>query len=124
MTTARARIGRIGEVMAARHLEALGMTVCARNWRCAAGAVRGELDVIAWDDGCLVVCEVKTRRLAADGDALLAVTPQKLRQLRRLAAAYVQHAGCRAADVRFDAVGVWWPRTGGRAQIEHVRGIE
>jgi Holliday junction resolvase-like predicted endonuclease len=35
-----------------------GYTIIARNWRCP----RGELDVVAWRRGVLVVCEVKARR--------------------------------------------------------------
>ncbi|NDF72442.1 MAG: YraN family protein, partial [Actinobacteria bacterium] len=35
-----------------------GYDIVARNWRCT----RGELDVVSWRDGVLVVCEVKARR--------------------------------------------------------------
>ena len=35
-----------------------GLQVLERNWRCA----QGEIDIIALDGDCLVVCEVKTRR--------------------------------------------------------------
>ena len=38
-----------------------GMAVLDRNWRCA----RGEIDLVALDGDCLVVCEVKTRRTDA-----------------------------------------------------------
>ena len=37
-----AALGRYGEQLAAEHLTAAGMTVLARNWRCA----EGELDLV------------------------------------------------------------------------------
>lgn len=119
----RGVLGRIGERIAVRHLEATGFEVLDRNWRCADGAVRGELDLVARDGPTLVVCEVKTRRGEDAGGALAAVTPAKHAQLRRLAAVYLRATG-RSGDVRFDAVGVTWPRSGGPAVVEHVRGID
>lgn len=88
------------------------MAVVARNWRCAAHELRGELDVVAWEDGVLVFCEVKTRRGRDTGGPLLAVTPAKYRQLRRLAGAYLAETGLAAAEVRFDLVGVTVPEGG------------
>jgi len=118
----RAQLGRIGERIAVRYLEGAGMVVQARNWRCAAGDVRGELDVVARDGATLVVCEVKTRRGDGAGGALAAVTPEKCRRLRRLGAAYLAATGV-GGDVRFDVVGVTWPSAGGPAVVEHVQGI-
>jgi putative endonuclease len=73
-------VGEYGERLAVRHLESVGFVVLARRWRCA----RGELDIIAVDDGCLVVCEVKTRRSVNAGEPAEAVTPAKLARLRQL----------------------------------------
>lgn len=118
----RRQLGRIGERIAVRYLEGAGMVVEARNWRCAQGDVRGELDVVARDGPTVVVCEVKTRRGDGAGGALAAVTPAKCRRLRRLGAAYLATTGT-TGDVRFDVVGITWPSTGGRAVVEHVRGV-
>ncbi len=54
----RHRLGRLGEDLAAAHLERLGYTVLARNHRTR----HGELDIVATDGGTLVFVEVKTRR--------------------------------------------------------------
>lgn len=115
------------------------MAVVARNWRCAAHGLRGELDVVAWEDGVLVVCEVKTRRGRDTGGPLLAVTPAKYRQLRRLAGAYLAETGLVAVEVRFDLVGVTVlddgvePVAGGKGgflpegrvdvDVDHLRGV-
>lgn len=99
------------------------MRVLDRNWRCTRADVRGELDIVARDGACLVVCEVKARRGRAAGSPLEAITPRKLGQLRRLAVAYLESTGQRADEVRIDAVGVCWPPGGGTPEIVHVRGI-
>src|SRR4051812_34925836 len=51
-------VGRYGEKLAGRYLEANGLIVLDRRWRCP----QGEVDLIAVDGDCLVICEVKTRR--------------------------------------------------------------
>ncbi|MPZ89523.1 MAG: YraN family protein [Nitriliruptorales bacterium] len=119
----RAQLGRIGEQMAVRHLERAGLVILARNWRCATPEIRGELDVVASDRDVLVVCEVKTRRGSGAGEPLAAVTRDKRDRLRRLATAYLVAHRPGASEVRFDAVAVSWPEGGGRAQIQHIRGV-
>ena len=113
----RQALGRYGEAAAARHLEAAGMVVLDRNWRCPAG----EIDLVLRDGSTLVVCEVKTRSSDACGTPLEAVTPAKLHRLQRLAAAWRQAHGVRA-DTRIDMVGVDRPRRGPTV-VEHVAGI-
>lgn len=111
-------VGAYGERVAARYLTDAGMQVLDRNWRCRLG----ELDIVALDGSCLVVCEVKTRRSMTYGSPLEAVTVRKAARLRRLAASWlVEHAdtGVHITDVRVDVVGVLRPRTG-PALIEHV----
>ena len=81
-----ARLGRYGEALAARYLRERGLTVLERNWRCE----HGEIDIVALDGGCLVVCEVKTRRGTGFGEPVEAVTVAKALRLRRLAAAYAR----------------------------------
>jgi putative endonuclease len=97
--------------------------VLERNWRCNSAYVRGELDIVARDGAILVVCEVKSRRGVAAGSPLEAVTPRKLLQVRKLAAAYLGATGRHAEQVRIDAVGVCWPPRGGPPEVTHVRGI-
>ncbi|MFN8077010.1 MAG: YraN family protein [Kineosporiaceae bacterium] len=115
-------VGRYGESVAVRHLQEQGMTILARNWR--SGRL-GEVDIVAADGDCLVVCEVKTRRGSGCGGPLDAVTPRKVARLRRLAGAWLQAqpAGSRAwSQVRIDVVGVR-PQPRGAAVVEHVRAV-
>ena len=89
-------LARTGEDAAAAHLEARGLTIVARNWRHAEGDVRGEIDIVARDRDVVVFCEVKTRRGDAAGTPLEAITPDKQRRLRRLAAAWLARQRHRA----------------------------
>ena len=114
----RAALGRYGEELAARYLREQGMEVLERNWRCA----HGEVDIVARDGTCLVVCEVKTRRGAAFGDPVEAVTVAKTMRLRRLVGAYLHERGGHAGSVRIDVVGVLC-EAGRPPRLRHVRGV-
>lgn len=111
-------LGEYGERLAAEHLLADGMTVLDRRWRCPIG----ELDLVALDGDCLVVCEVKTRRSTVTGMPVEAVTPAKLRRLRRLTAAWLEDQPTPYPDVRIDVIGVLVPRRGGPV-LDHLRGV-
>ena len=102
MTDARRVLGAAGEARAARWYEARGYRILARNWRCR----EGELDLVAWRRGVLVVVEVKTRRSDRFGTPAEAVTPAKQQRLRGLALRYVAATGVRPASIRFDVVSI------------------
>ena len=73
-------VGRYGERVALRHVEARGWTVLDTNWR----GKDGELDIVALDGGALVVVEVKTRSSLRFGHPAEAVTSRKLARIKRL----------------------------------------
>lgn len=110
-------LGRRGEAVAGRYLCDSGMVVLSRNWRCR----DGELDLVAVDGRCLVVCEVKTRSGTAFGHPAEAVTPAKARRIRGLAAAWRSAHDIGGCATRFDIVSVLWP-PGGRPRVAHLRG--
>jgi putative endonuclease len=116
MTKARQAVGSYGERLAAHHLEAAGLVVLDRNWRCA----DGEVDLILRDGDDVVFCEVKTRRSAAFGSPAEAVSHAKRRRLRRLAGRWLAQAGVRPREIRFDVVSVL-PQPRGAAVVEHLR---
>jgi len=115
----RAQIGALGEQLAVDHLTALGWRVLARNWRCR----YGELDVIAAEPGGVVVfVEVKTRTTDQFGGVAQAVTPDKVRRLRRLAGLWLAGQDGSWSQVRIDVVGV---RIGQRPtpELTHLQGV-
>lgn len=111
-------VGAYGERLAARYLAEVGMAILDRNWRCD----QGEIDIVAMDESCLVIVEVKTRRSLSFGSPVEAVTAVKAARLRRLAGCWMaDHRSLvgSVADVRIDVIGVLRP-TRGPAQIEHL----
>lgn len=118
MAGAKDALGEYGERVAAQYLEGLGMRVLQRRWRCR----EGEIDILAVDGSCLVVCEVKTRRSVLAGTPAEAVTPAKLARLHRLAAAWLSQQESSFADVRIDVVAVLLPPRG-RPLVDHLRAV-
>jgi len=90
------------EDLVAAWYERNGYDIVARNWRCP----RGELDIVAWRDGVLAICEVKARRNADFGDPFEAITPQKLRRVRRATAAFMATYEQSVKEIRFDFAAV------------------
>ena len=111
-------LGRYGEDLAARHLEADGLVILERNWRCT----QGEIDIVARDGRCLVICEVKTRSSVRYGTPFEAITERKLHRLERLGIAWMRARAVRPRDMRIDVVSVLRPRSG-PSTLEHVRGL-
>jgi putative endonuclease len=115
----RTELGALGEQVAVEHLRGMGLQILQRNWRCR----YGELDVIAADgDGTVVFVEVKTRTGDGFGGLEQAVTPHKLRRIRRLAGIWLAGQDIRWRDLRIDVVGV---RIGRRRtpEVMHLRGV-
>jgi len=116
----RQRLGALGETLACQHLEARGYWVLARNFR----ARHGELDLVAADARCLVICEVKTRVGRTPGIGPLAAVGQAKRsQIRRMARQWLAErgpGGPRPAELRFDAIGITLDGRGTLIELDHV----
>lgn len=115
---AKEAVGLYGEKLAVRHLELQGFAVLERRWRCR----HGEIDIVAVDDSCLVVVEVKTRRSLNAGSPEDAVTPAKLARLRLLTGLWLQQQEVSWREVRIDVVTVLLPPAGA-ARVQHLRGV-
>jgi putative endonuclease len=113
----------MGEALAVDHLTRMGLRILHRNWRCR----YGELDVIAADQASrtVVFVEVKTRSGDGYGGLAYAVTPRKVRRLRRLAGLWLAGQDAGWAAVRIDVIGVRiGPRYPSRTpEITHLQGI-
>jgi putative endonuclease len=113
----RRRLGADGEAAAARHLEAAGYRVLARNVR--AGGV--ELDLVVARGRTIAFVEVKTRRSRRAGAPEEAVDARKRARLLRGAVAWMREHGRRGRTVRFDVVAVEPDGRGGLA-VRHRAG--
>jgi putative endonuclease len=138
----RHALGRLGEQLAATHLERLGFAILARNARTR----NGEIDLIAFDGQTLVFAEVKTRRarrrwrLSADrsggtlasgehlpfGQQPLAwLRTSQRAHLRRLAAAWLHRESRNrptAHTIRFDGIGVIVDEANRLVCLDHIEG--
>ncbi len=100
--------GLDGELEAFFHIRRLGYTVVARRW--TTQKLRGDVDLIAWHEGCLCFIEVKTRTRRDAIPAEFAVDRDKEQMLRRMAGAYLRRfpeEERRTLPVRFDVVSVY-----------------
>lgn len=114
---ARRTLGRLGEQLAAEHVERLGWQVVARNFRTRFG----ELDLVGLDGDVLVFCEVKTCR---DGRARPweSLHQRKRAQVRRMAGVWLAEARERPrfAWLRFDAIGIVLDGSGKLVGLDHL----
>jgi putative endonuclease len=117
MTGARQRLGRLGERLAAEHLERLGYRIVVRNHRTRLG----EIDLIACDGDRLVFVEVKARR-SGPGRPLEKVDWRKQGKVRAMAVAWLSETDDRPHPhvVRFDAIGVVVDDAGKLVELEHL----
>jgi putative endonuclease len=121
MTVQRQRIGRAAEELVASRLAEAGWEIVERNARTRFG----ELDIVALDGSTLVFVEVKAGRVgSAYGPErpILGVDRRKQLRVRRLAAAWMSERRDvpRYRQIRCDAVGVSFDRTGRATEVEHI----
>jgi putative endonuclease len=123
----RRALGRLGEQLAAAHLERLGYAIVARNARTR----YGEIDLIAFNGEALVFAEVKSRRsrqrwrLSPEEQPLAWLGRNQRARLRRLAAAWLhKESGNRPAAhaIRFDAIGVIVDEADRLLCLDHLEG--
>lgn len=115
----RHRLGKLGEQLAAEHLERRGYAIVARNHRTR----WGEIDLIAADAQRIVFCEVKTRRVG-HASPFEGLREAQCRRLRRMAAVWLQEQRRRprTPELRFDAIGVTIDAYGRLVALEHLEG--
>ena len=110
-------MARRGEEAAIAALRAAGYRIVDTNVRLR----RGELDVVAEDQGVIVFVEVKSRRSSLFGTPAEAVTARKRRALVGLAAAYLTRRALSGRPCRFDVAEVWFGRDGRPARVQVIR---
>lgn len=94
-----AKPGRDAEAAAAAHLEARGLKLIARNYRCR----YGEIDLVMREHDTVVFVEVRARRSSAYGGAAASITAAKREKLIAAARHYLAGRSSLPA-CRFDAV--------------------
>jgi len=113
----RRALGARGEEAVARWYQDEGFEILDRNWR----RRDGELDLVVGRDRVVVFCEVKTRSGDRFGAPVEAITHEKRRRLRLLAARWLDESGAVVREVRFDIASVM-ARPGQDLEIEVLQG--
>lgn len=118
-TPSRKSLGRLGEQLAAEHLERLGWRIVERNYQTRLG----ELDLVAVAGDTLVFVEVKTCR-AGRGRPWDSLHERKQVQVRRIAGLWFnqRRGGPFFGHVRFDAIGVVVDAQDRLVGLDHLEG--
>jgi putative endonuclease len=94
--------GDMAEAIAATFLQAKGLTLLEKNFRCK----HGEIDLIMQQGKTLVFIEVRLRTNTLFGGAAMSINAAKQGKLRRTAEFYLQSNASKYSDTacRFDAI--------------------
>lgn len=112
--TSRIEQGTLGEDTACCYLQAQGLILLTRNYRCRLG----ELDLIMRDGASVVFVEVRSRTSTRFAHPAETVTRPKQRRLIRAAAHYLQKSRL-DAPCRFDVVAITYG--GDEPVVEWIR---
>lgn len=115
MTTKKT--GDKGENLAAELLISKGYEIIKRNYRFG----KGEIDIIAKDptEEGLVFVEVKSRNNLEFGYPIESITPNKIKQIKRIAELYLYENDIKESSCRFDVISIL-TLPGQKHQIEHL----
>lgn len=112
------QIGAAGEEYAAQLLVKSNLKIISRNYRCP----KGEIDLIAEDEGCLVFVEVRSRSSGKQGWAEESITEHKRRKLYAVASYYLSSRGYKEyPPIRFDIVALH--RKANEPEVKWLKGV-
>lgn len=118
MTTARTRLGLVGERYARHILERNGMRFIEANWRAASG----EIDLVMLDGEFVVMVEVKLRRGERAGAAEEAISSTKGRRLLATGEWYMaDHPDLIDRPWRIDLVAITLDNQGRVVRHRHIQ---
>ena len=95
------KTGTFYEDAACEYLQAHGLEIVERNFRCKLG----EIDIVAKDKNCIVFTEVKYRKNDTFGEALWAVGYTKQKKICQCAKVYCMYYPW-INEIRYDVIGV------------------
>lgn len=111
------KFGIIGEKIAQGFLVKKGYEIIETNFY----TKRGEIDIIAQKDNCIIFAEVKTRTNLNYGTPAMAVNSTKKKHIKFVAKIFLSLNRLKEYDVRFDVIEVLI--MDGKCEISHLEGI-
>jgi putative endonuclease len=109
-------LGKSGEKIALNYLIDNKYKIVARSYR----LLRGEIDIIAYDQKTLVFVEVKTRRSRDYGFPEESVTPSKQQQVRKIAQGFLAKKNLQNVECRFDVISLSFDEKE-RYSVRHIK---
>lgn len=111
------KFGIVGEKIAQGYLLNKGYEILDTNFY----TKKGEIDIIAQKDNCIVFFEVKTRSNLEYGTPAMAVNYTKKKHIKSSAKVFLQLNRLHGHDVRFDVIEVLIKD--GKCKINQIEGI-
>ncbi|MEX2600764.1 MAG: YraN family protein [Balneolaceae bacterium] len=94
--------GNEAEALAAAYLESKGWIVLDQNY----AFQRAEVDIVAYDQTCIVFVEVKSRSGVRFGRPEEAVNHQKIKQIYKASEAWLYERKMEGSPIRFDVIAI------------------
>ncbi|HEC66343.1 MAG TPA: YraN family protein [bacterium] len=117
MWTAKQKLGKKGEEIAAQYLEKKGYEIIGRNIRVG----RGEIDIIAKNKRGIVFVEVKTRKFNKEFSIFDSVGYAKKEKIIETCENWLYENNLEREEWRIDFVGITF-KVDGIFEIEHLEG--
>ena len=111
------KIGKYGEDLASKYLEAKGYKIKERNYR----TFLGEIDIVCEYKGNIIFVEVKTRRSEKFGYPEEAINFNKQRKIIKNALCYLSKYHLWDKNCSFDVILISISKNRDLKKIEHVR---
>lgn len=111
------KIGTIGEKIAQNYLDNKGYEIVKTNFY----TKRGEIDIIAKKENCMIFIEVKTRTSLKFGPPSMSVNSSKKKHIKIAATTYIYLNKLYQYEIRFDVIEVLI--NNGKCQINHIEGV-
>lgn len=108
--------GRIAEDAATYYLEQQGYQIGYRNWSCRSG----ELDIIAYHKGTIVIVEVRSRTSDLFGTPAESVDWRKQKQIRETAEVYAHQNQQSHFPFRYDVITIQMNHSYQVVELEHI----
>jgi putative endonuclease len=109
-------IGKSGEEAAIDYLRKKKYKIIERGFR----LLRGEIDIIAYDQKTLVFVEVKTRKSRDFGYPEESVTRSKQQQIRKIAQGFLAKKNMKDVECRFDVLSLFFTEKEGY-KVDHIQ---
>lgn len=111
------KFGIIGEKIAQGYLKNKGYNIIKNNFYTR----RGEIDIIAQKEDCIIFVEVKTRSGSEYGTPAMSINGLKKKHLKSAARIYINKNQLYKYNMRFDAIEIIIKD--GKCNINHIKGI-